>query len=511
MSSQEQCSKLDNLTVHVFFRRIPPDLWSAANFAQHPSAFDMQDFISGLKKINKAGGAPIHCRAGVVLACLKSKSGQEEFKLATETLATRVSQEMAGMTALRYQQVVQKSMLESRIEAPKRKHEGGHGDQELATVARRKVRFGKMDRSRFWTLKSGRTVEDVLFEASLMKGASTKIRSFTIDTHCPETEKLFDILEWLEIEQAKAVKDFSLPLLPMSTAKYINDLRKAVLERKPAWEVPIPETDQKSCRLAQTTFDTWQDLYRKHPSPFGVEDLSEAYWGRNSWPLLMKFLDELPAIFMIDGEKTGIDSSRRRNQSRQLEPDGTIHRKQFGRRFDLIARDVLARKDWMLVERMKGWDPQSTKFLQESGVDLFRETHTIMSHRLQETVNNAFYDRARFFGIYSGDRGFQAMELRPARYRSYVSFFHQYPAYDLPVEERDMKQQAKGLAHLLRIRRFFFIQQCMLNTIALYQAPSKEGGGQVGDSDNDEEDDASYLYEEERVHFDANINLASSP
>ncbi|KAF9399401.1 hypothetical protein BGZ76_007919, partial [Entomortierella beljakovae] len=39
-------------------------------------------------------------------------------------------------------------------------------------IARRTERFKKLDKSRFWKLNSGRTVEDVLFNASLSIHAS---------------------------------------------------------------------------------------------------------------------------------------------------------------------------------------------------------------------------------------------------------------------------------------------------------------------------------------------------
>jgi hypothetical protein len=138
-----------------------------------------------------------------------------------------------------------------------------------------------------------------------------------------------------------------------------------------------------------------------YPSPF-VVDLSEAFWGRKSWPILMELLADLDNIYMIDGEKMGLDSSRRRNDGRQWTPDTKPHRKRIGRKLDLIARDVVELKDWFLVERVKDWDETSNKFLKESGCDLIRETHTIMGNRMQDAMNAGFKDEAHFFGVYTG-------------------------------------------------------------------------------------------------------------
>lgn len=131
-------------------------------------------------------------------------------------------------------------------------------------------------------------------------------------------------------------------------------------------------------------------------------DLSEAFWGRKSWPLLMELLADLDNMYMIDGEKMGLESSRRKNDGRQWTPDTKPRRKRIGRKLDLIARDVVELKDWFLVERMKDWDEVSNKFLKESSCDLVRETHTIMANRMQDTMNVGFKDEARFFGVYSG-------------------------------------------------------------------------------------------------------------
>ncbi|KAF9370930.1 hypothetical protein BGX21_005352 [Mortierella sp. AD011] len=71
-------------------------------------------------------------------------------------------------------------------------------------------------------------------------------------------------------------------------------------------------------------------MYRKTSSAFATNDLSEAYWGRNSWPILMTLMDDIPNIFMIDGEKFGLESPRRRNHGRQLIQDLTTAKKKDG-------------------------------------------------------------------------------------------------------------------------------------------------------------------------------------
>ncbi|KAF9941788.1 hypothetical protein BGZ65_001400, partial [Modicella reniformis] len=192
-------------------------------------------------------------------------------------------------------------------------------------------------------------------------------------------------------------------------------------------------------------------LYKKSPNPFGRPDLSESWWARRSWPILMELLEELEGIFQLDGEKSGLDSSRRKNQGRQLGVAGDVGRKKVGRKLDMISRDVITQQDWMIVERQKKWDPSSTKFMRESGQDLLRETHTILWHRVQECKNVEFRKVARFFAIYSGDKGFFTFEMRPA-HTGYVSFYHQYDPFVLPTSCDSSIPHVQSVVHLLQIR-----------------------------------------------------------
>ncbi|KAF9193598.1 hypothetical protein BGZ51_002886 [Haplosporangium sp. Z 767] len=364
---------------------------------------------------------------------------------------------------------------------------------------RRTERFQRLNESRFWRLSSGKCVEKVLFEASLTASATIKIRSYTIDLKCPITKGLFSDKDWDEIERQH---QFVLPELPVATIEYLLKVKQAMIDFRPMTDVPLPVEDSDSCELILDTFRVWQRLYRKTPSPFVVHDLTEAFWGRKSWPLLMELLDGQDNLYMIDGEKAGLESSKRKNQGRQWRPDTPMPRKQVGRKLDLITRDVLDKKDWMIVERMKNWDEKSTKFLKESGYDLFRETHTIMSHRLQDTMNRHFENEVRFFGLYTGDRGFQSFELRPAGAGSYVSLFKEYPIYELPTSMADMKAHVQGIVHLLQLRK------CMIDTIESYRRT--EQNDESG-SEEEQDQDLSWVYGNSRGRLDAETTLASSP
>lgn len=98
----------------------------------------------------------------------------------------------------------------------------------------------------------------------------------------------------------------------------------------------------------------------------------------------MEQLDDIDEAFMIDGEKSGLDSTRRRNSSRALNNDGYVERRRIGKKMDLVARDVTRQLDWMIMERQTSFDPQSSEFLHEYGIGLLRETCMIEKNRIQE-------------------------------------------------------------------------------------------------------------------------------
>ncbi|KAF9369625.1 hypothetical protein CPB97_003440 [Podila verticillata] len=112
--------------------------------------------------------------------------------------------------------------------------------------------------------------------------------------------------------------------------------------------------------------------------------------------------EECKGISMIDGEKQGMESSRHRDRSRVTNLESTTARKRSGAKLDLIAHDSVNKRDWFVVESPKEWDEQSTKFLAELNVKVFRNLHLIAAHRLAELRNTEFRREARFFSLYAG-------------------------------------------------------------------------------------------------------------
>ncbi|KAF9123858.1 hypothetical protein BGW39_008637 [Mortierella sp. 14UC] len=375
-------------------------------------------------------------------------------------------------------------------------------DGEESLLKSRKERFAAMDPSRFWKLRSGRTVEEILYVPSLNMDANFKMRSYTIDFGCERTKAAFSDDEWMEMEE---LNDFQLPKLPESTERYLRDVRKALIKGQHVASVPVPEEDRYACELMLRAFLSWTQLYISKPCPFGNKDLSESFWCREAWPIMKVLLADVDGLTMIDGEKAGLESGKRRNTGRKVDTETPAPRKQAGRKVDLVARDTTNSRDWFIVESLKEWDEVSTKFLRELDVTLFKELHLIASHRLQEQPHSRFREQARFFSIYSGGRGFKTMEMRTCPFSSYTMLVQLYDSHILPSTTGTWKQQAQGLAHLLQVRA------CAIATMKMYEACFNKKTEDDSEEEEEEDDsDGEWLYDFSSNHaFDD--TLGSSP
>ncbi|KAK3809066.1 MAG: hypothetical protein JOS17DRAFT_537077 [Linnemannia elongata] len=189
--------------------------------------------------------------------------------------------ESSGQAAVRTSSVSSSSSLStlsstalSSLKKRKRSNMGGgsmstriEGGEE-SLLKRRKECFAAMDPSRSWKLRSGRTVEEILYVSSLNMDANFKMRSYTIDFGCERTKAAFSDDEWMEMEE---MNDFQLPKLPESTERYLRDVRKALIKGQHVASVPVPEEDRYACELMLRAFLSWTQLYNSKPCPFGTK------------------------------------------------------------------------------------------------------------------------------------------------------------------------------------------------------------------------------------------------
>ncbi|KAG0054547.1 hypothetical protein BGZ90_005957, partial [Linnemannia elongata] len=367
------------------------------------------------------------------------------------------------------------------------------GKNDHRILKAREERYARMDRKRFWHLQTGDSVEEILMKFNLTDKATVNTLSFVIDVGCMTTKRLFSNDQWTEILSCRS---FELPTVPYETEKYILRLARRLQLHHSMTGLKAPDEDGFSCEIVLDTFRSWARLYSRNTSPFNINQLGEAFWGRRSWPLIMELLDDVDDVFMIDGEKSGLDSTRRRNSGRALNNDGTVKRKRIGKKMDLVARDITSRFDWMIMERQTSFDPQSSKFLQEHGIGLLRETSTIAKNRVQEKDNSDFNARARFFALYGGDRGYQSFEVRPGL-SNYVLLMKNHGRFSLPPTMVDIRPIISMKETIKAYREPFHLP----NDLDLWS-----------DDDDDEElgRNWSWMYQGDPF-IDTGIHIASSP
>ncbi|KAF9578614.1 hypothetical protein BGW38_005497, partial [Lunasporangiospora selenospora] len=393
----------------------------------------------------------------------------------------------ATITNMQEQSALESSSMSTRSKA-----------QREFDLSSREERFAAMDQSQFWRLKSGRAVEEVLYQASLKQEANFKMQSYMIDFGCGKTKALFSEDEW---EEMKVLDDFQLPKLPESTEGYIRDVRKALVRGKHVTTVPVPEEDRYSCELVLKSLLSWTQLYVTNPCPFD-KDLPESFWSREGWPILKDLLWDVDGLTMIDDAKVILESGKRKNMRRKVDMGLTTSRKQTGRKLDLVARDTTNMRDWFIVENIKDWDEMSTNYLRELDMALFKDLHFIARRRLQDQYFVKFRSKARFFSVFSGGRGFKTVEMRAVPFSPYIMLVHLYYSFLLPTSVTTWKPQMQGLVHLLQVRN------CVAETIKLYNALSNMETNE--ENEGGEESDGEWLYSHSsRRAFDE--DLGSSP
>ncbi|KAF9079337.1 hypothetical protein BGX23_004351, partial [Mortierella sp. AD031] len=280
------------------------------------------------------------------------------------------------------------------------------------------------------------------------------MRSYTVDFNCKITEACFGNEEQLKMCEENS---FSLPNILDSTATYVSNLRDAVNSGTHVITVDVPIADPSSCELAT-------HLYKMNPTLFGNKEITETFWTREAWPLIKKLLDDVDGLTLIDGEKSGVESARRKNEGRAVGSEGSASRKQLGRKLDLVVRDTFDNKDWFFVESDRVWDKYAIKQLKEMEFVLFKELHLIAMHRLQDQDSLVFRHSARFFAMYSGGVGFQTMELRACRQSGHVMLVHTYDVFKLFCRPTAWTVQSQGIRHLLQVRA------CVKETIGLFHS-----------------------------------------
>ncbi|RUO96787.1 hypothetical protein BC936DRAFT_141447 [Jimgerdemannia flammicorona] len=217
-----------------------------------------------------------------------------------------------------------------------------------------------------FTLKSGRNVEDVIYNYGLTLKHEDVLHSFVLNTDDKRVRGVFSADEWLEILETN-VENKEAPVVDSDLLHHIaryrktnaRDLRKVM---NTSWY------QKENCYDAEKEFNyTWihncisnlLTLYEIKPQAFQAKHL-ERWYDTNVWSSVIdQCMWNLKNVELIRGESFSIASNTRKSENRILGD-----RKPVGHRADGILRMELGRQEYGATEHGRLFlGENDTKFL----------------------------------------------------------------------------------------------------------------------------------------------------
>ncbi|KAF9945057.1 hypothetical protein BGZ70_004089, partial [Mortierella alpina] len=252
-----------------------------------------------------------------------------------------------------------------------------------------------------WVLESGTVVEDILYAAGSNENCA--VFSFMIDLDDPKIEALFSKADWKEIisdlPPFQRYGDDADKYLDRCMDVDTKEGLKAVLETR---------QQDPECRIIHYCLDQWEELLISESSPFLVAaQLGETWWKENAWGVCRRLATAVKDAFIIMGEKSGHDSTERRNQG--INNDD---RKKIGVKVDFLWRTISSPDvDWSAGESATVWDPASMKYRYEGVFKLPRQLHDILVARTSEAGGVDSLRKEYVCGLLTGGPVIQRVQI----------------------------------------------------------------------------------------------------
>lgn len=222
-----------------------------------------------------------------------------------------------------------------------------------------------MDPNHMWTLKSGRKVENVIYDFAKNLNRESYLHSFIINDADVDARELFTTEEWKEIRTELGERPKLDPLQKELLIKYTtNDIKKL---RSLLSEPFIPDNKEYDRNIhfcldyINSGYRGILRLWEMDEDPFDSLKL-EGWFQMNVWGRIVDPAFDNLNIELVRGEGMSFASSERKNIKRRINI-----RKKIGRKGDGIFRLRSDRLELEAIEAGRKWEEISgTKYMTDS-------------------------------------------------------------------------------------------------------------------------------------------------
>ncbi|RHZ83614.1 hypothetical protein Glove_89g46 [Diversispora epigaea] len=321
--------------------------------------------------------------------------------------------------------------------------------------------FAKMNKDQKWVLKSGKYVEDTIFEYCKKLSIETYLHSWIIDLDDQEAERLFTTEEWDEIKNEahklpKVDKTFAESMMRFSEVKTTSEFRK-VLKTTSFLDENEPYSREKyyDVEWAEIVMKKFLIYYEDPNEPLKKLHL-ESWYDINVWSHIIDHgLSNINGMEIVRKESSSEAVSTRKNRKRAGTRHKKVSRKKVGYKMDGIFRTYTNDVEYGVTEVGKKFD--STKLLKD-GFKIGKAMHDIfvslckLVHFEEKKIR-----QLRIAGMLH--LGLKSQVLQLSSPKGYVVILKRDKLLEVPVTVDNIKNLIMVLASVWKVKKM--IMDCM--------------------------------------------------
>ncbi|KAF0406827.1 c2h2-type zinc finger transcription factor [Gigaspora margarita] len=267
-----------------------------------------------------------------------------------------------------------------------------------------------MNPEKMWKLKTGRKVEDIIYQHAKTLYKESCLHSFIINDVDKDAKAIFSDEEWEEIfstnvQKKPKVETLSLELIKKYTLDNVKDLRKSLLQ-------PFIQNEEEFNRELHYDLDYINYAYRGMLFLWEAEnnftsDQSklEGWFQSDVWSRIIDPAFHNTTFELLRGESMSFASSDRKNDGRTA-----FDRKKIGKKGDGIFRITADRMELGAIESGREWEGlYGTKYLKDS-----LKLNKMLKDMITNLISECSFNTSRqlqVIGILNGGNRLQMIEM----------------------------------------------------------------------------------------------------